>query len=192
MDISLFSRTNKSDLYIFIDKIMIVSVGVLLMTLAAKVQIPFWPVPMTLHTFAVMAFALMLGPQMSLTIFTTYLAVGAVGAPVFSGSPERGIGLAYMMGPTGGYLAGYWLAAWLTGLIGHGRGLAMHLVASFAGLALVYAAGLAWLAFFVPGATLLTVGLMPFIGGDVAKCVLAALIASQWPSKAKRQQETEQ
>nr|WP_267967313.1 biotin transporter BioY [Agrobacterium vitis] len=162
------------------------------MTLAAKVQIPFWPVPMTLHTFAVMAFALILGPQLSLTIFTTYLAVGAVGTPVFSGSPERGIGLAYMMGPTGGYLAGYWLAAWLTGMIGHGRGLVMRLVANFAGLALVYAAGLTWLAFFVPAATLLGVGLMPFIGGDVVKCVLAALIASQWPSKAKRLQETEQ
>ncbi|MCE6073867.1 biotin transporter BioY [Agrobacterium vitis] len=192
MNISLLSQANKNKFSIFIDKIIVVSAGVLLMTLAAKVQIPFWPVPMTLHTFAVMAFALMLGPQMSLTIFTTYLAVGTVGAPVFSGSPERGIGLAYMMGPTGGYLAGYWLAAWLTGLIGHGRGLAMRLVASFAGLALVYTAGLVWLAFFVPAATLLTVGFMPFIGGDVVKCVLAALIASQWPSKAKRQQETEQ
>ncbi|MCF1463786.1 biotin transporter BioY [Agrobacterium vitis] len=192
MDISLLSRTNKNKFSIFIDKIIVVSAGVLLMTLAAKVQIPFWPVPMTLHTFAVMAFALMLGPQMSLTIFTTYLAVGAVGAPVFSGSPERGIGLAYMMGPTGGYLAGYWLAAWLTGMIGHGRGLVMRLVANFAGLALVYAAGLAWLAFFVPAATLLAVGLLPFLGGDLVKCVLAALIASQWPSKAKRLQETEQ
>ena len=86
-----------------------------LITLAAKVQVPFWPVPMTLHTLAVMMIALIGGPRVAVGAMATYLAAGAAGLPVFSGSPERGIGLAYMVGPTGGYLLGFLPAAWIAG-----------------------------------------------------------------------------
>lgn len=153
----------------------VVIAGVVLMVLAAKTQIPFWPVPMTLHTFAVMAFAVALGPQMAVSIVAAYLAVGAAGLPVFSGSPERGIGLAYLLGPTGGYLAGYLAASWLVGTLARGRRLAGQLVAMLVALALVYSAGLAWLALFVPASQLAAVGLWPFLPGDLLKlCVVAA------------------
>ncbi|MGX1786262.1 biotin transporter BioY [Bosea sp. NPDC055332] len=149
--------------------------GVALMVLAAKTQIPFWPVPMTLHTLAVMAFAVALGPQMAVSIVAAYLAVGAAGLPVFSGSPERGIGLAYLLGPTGGYLAGYLAASWLVGMLARGRGVLGQLLAMLVGLALVYVAGLAWLALFVPVSQLAAVGLWPFLLGDLLKlCVVAA------------------
>jgi len=152
--------------------------GAALITLGAKVQIPFWPVPMTLHTLAVFLIAAALGPRFGLAAMAAYLGAGAIGLPVFSGTPERGIGLAYMAGPTGGYLAGYLLAAGLIGWLAAGRGWMGRALAMLAGLVVVYAAGLAWLAVFVPAPKLLAAGLTPFILGDLVKIALAATLLS--------------
>lgn len=152
--------------------------GAVLMTLAAKVQIPFWPVPMTLHTMAVMAFAVAFGPRVAVAIFSAYLAAGMAGLPVFSGTPERGIGLAYMAGPTGGYLLGYLLASWAVGAMAQGGGFVRRLAAMLAGLAIVYACGIAWLAQFVPADRLISAGIVPFIPADLAKIAVVALAAN--------------
>lgn len=152
--------------------------GAALITIGAKVQIPFWPVPMTLHTLAICLVAARLGPRLGLAAMTAYLGAGALGLPVFSGTPERGIGLAYMMGPTGGYLAGYLLATPLIGTLARGRGWLGMAAAMGAGLALVYAVGLAWLALFVPIPKLLAAGLTPFVLGDLLKVALAATLVS--------------
>ncbi|PYB73333.1 biotin transporter BioY [Rhizobium wuzhouense] len=155
-------------------RIAIVIVGAALMTLAAKTQVPFWPVPMTLQVVAVMGFAVLLGPRLATGICLAYLAAGAAGLPVFSGSPERGIGLAYMMGPTGGYLAGFLIVSWLVGALSSGRGLIGQIGAMLAGLVVVYACGLAWLAIYVPAAKLLAAGLLPFLPGDIVKIAVVA------------------
>src|ERR1700712_1741081 len=97
--------------------------GVALLTISAKIQVPFWPVPLNLQSMAVMALALGVGPPLAVATFTAYLAAGASGLPVFAGSPERGLGLLYMAGPTGGYLIGMLAASWLTGWVGAGRGM---------------------------------------------------------------------
>ncbi|KXG88056.1 biotin transporter BioY [Agrobacterium bohemicum] len=149
--------------------------GVALMTLAAKVQIPFWPVPMTLHSMAALGFAVVLGPRMATAIFVGYLAAGAAGLPVFSGTPERGIGIAYMMGPTGGYLAGYLVACGLTGWLAAGKGVIGRFGAMLAGLGVVYALGIAWLALYVPADKLLAAGVLPFLMGDLVKIGIVAL-----------------
>lgn len=161
-----------------------IPIGVVLMTLAAKLQLPFWPVPMTLHTMAVMGFALFLGPRLAVSICLAYLAAGAAGLPVFSGMPERGIGLAYMMGPTGGYLAGFLLASALVGTLAQGRTFLGRFAAMLAGLALVYACGLAWLALFVPAAKLLSVGILPFLLGDLLKIAVLALASLALPRRS--------
>ena len=162
--------------------------GALLITLGAKIQIPFWPVPMTLHTPAVFFLAATLGPRLGLAAVLAYLGAGALGLPVFSGTPERGIGLAYMAGPTGGYLAGYLLAAPLTGKLAQGRGALGRFLAMVAGLAVVYAAGLAWLTAFVPAPKLLAAGFTPFILGDLVKLALASgLITALTRLKARAQ-----
>lgn len=160
--------------------LMIVA-GVALMTLAAKTQVPFWPVPMTLHTLAVMGFAVALGPRMACGIFIAYLATGAAGLPVFSGSPERGIGLAYMIGPTGGYLAGFLLASWLTGWLAQNGTLLRRVFAMLAGLVVVYACGMTWLVAFVPAAKALSVGVAPFILGDLVKIGVVAAASMLLP-----------
>ena len=134
---------------------------------------------MTLHTLAVFFLAATLGPRLGFAAMAAYLAAGALGIPVFSGTPERGIGLAYMAGPTGGYLAGYLLGAGLTGWLAQGRGLIGRFLAMLAGLAVGYALGLAWLALYVPTQGLLAAGLTPFLLGDLVKLALASgLIAA--------------
>ena len=156
--------------------------GAALMTLAAKVQIPFWPVPMTLHTMAVMAFAVAFGPRIAVAIFLAYLAAGAVGLPVFSGSPERGIGLAYMAGPTGGYLLGYLIASWLVGMLAHGKGTVGRVMAMLAGMVPIYLVGVAWLAAYVPASQLLAVGVTPFLVGDLVKIGVVAAAGMVLPT----------
>lgn len=162
--------------------ILIIMAGAAIMTVSAKIQIPFWPVPMTLHTLAVMGFAVAFGPRLAVSIFLTYLVAGAVGLPVFSGSPERGIGMAYMVGPTGGYLAGYHGASWLVASLAFKRGVVGCIGAMLAGLGLIYGAGIAWLALFVPGAQLVNLGIMPFLVGDLLKIALVAIGVSVIPA----------
>jgi biotin transport system substrate-specific component len=133
---------------------------------------------MTLHTVSVFLVAIALGPRLGVAAMVAYLGAGAVGLPVFSGTPARGIGIAYIVGPTGGYLLGYLIASGLVGWLAAGRGWAGQVLSMLAGLAVVYVAGLAWLALFVPAPKLLAAGLSPFLLGDVVKVLLVATLMS--------------
>ncbi|GEO81157.1 biotin transporter BioY [Pararhodospirillum oryzae] len=164
----------------------IVILGVALITLCAKLHVPFWPVPMTLHTLAVMGLAVALGPRLATATFFAYLAAGAAGLPVFSGTPERGIGLAYMVGPTGGYLLGYWAASWLTGVLARNRGLVGMTLAMLAGLGVTYAIGLPWLGFYVPVDKIIPLGFTPFILGDLINIAMVTVGVALLPSRLRR------
>ncbi len=146
-----------------------------LIALGAKVQVPFWPVPMTLQTLAVLVIAAGLGPRLGLAAMGAYMAAGLAGLPVFAGSPERGLGLAYLAGPTTGFLIGMALSMIVTGALAQGRGLGMRAVAMLAGTVAIYTPGLIWLSAFVPADRLLAVGVAPFILGDMVKIALGAL-----------------
>lgn len=146
-----------------------------LIALGAKVQVPFWPVPMTLQTLAVLVIAAGLGPRLGLAAMGAYMAAGLAGLPVFAGSPERGLGLAYLAGPTTGFLIGMALSMIVTGALAQGRGLGMRAVAMLAGTVAIYVPGLIWLSTFVPADRLLAVGVAPFILGDMVKIALGAL-----------------
>ena len=161
----------------------VILLGVTLITLCAKIRVPSWPVPMTLHTLAVMSIALAAGPRLAMATFTAYLMAGAAGLPVFSGTPERGIGLAYMVGPTGGYLLGYLVASWVSGAMAQGRGTPGRIGAMLAGLAITYAAGLLWLIKFVPVGEVVALGFMPFILGDLINIAMVALVARALPRR---------
>ena len=91
--------------------------GSIALWVSAKVQIPFLPVPMTLQTLVVLIIGMAYGWRLGAATVALYLAQGAVGLPVFAGTPEKGIGLAYMIGPTGGYLVGFLLAAMAVGCL---------------------------------------------------------------------------
>src|SRR6266404_5697542 len=94
---------------------LLVVAGVLLLTLSAKIQIPLWPVPMTMQTYVILVIGMAYGTRMATVTVLGYLIAGAIGLPVFAGTPEKGLGLPYMLGPTGGYLIGFLLATLLMG-----------------------------------------------------------------------------
>jgi biotin transport system substrate-specific component len=152
--------------------------GSALLTLSAKIQVPFYPVPMTMQTLVVLLIGMAFGARLGVATVALYLAEGAVGLPVFAGTPEKGIGLAYMMGPTGGYLLGFVLAAAIAGWIVERRrdaaGLALAVVA---GSIAIYAPGVLWLAGLVGFAKALEFGVVPFLWGDLLKAGLAFALA---------------
>ena len=160
--------------------LLLVMAGSLLLTISAKVQVPFYPVPLSMQTFVAIGLGLALGPVRGTAAVVFYLMQGAAGIPVFAGTPQQGIGMAYMMGPTGGYLLGFVLAAFVAGLfarIGFDRNPVTAMVAALVAGAVIYLPGLAWLGLFTGyGETLLAAGLYPFVLGDVAKALLAALV----------------
>ncbi|WP_114086447.1 biotin transporter BioY [Thalassospira profundimaris] len=157
---------------------LIMVAGIAVLTASAKVTLPFWPVPMTLQTLAVMAIALTVGPRLACATLFGYLAAGAAGLPVFAGTPERGIGLAYMVGPTGGYMLGYLVASWLVGTYARGRSVLARFGIMMAAMIPVYGLGLAWLAVYVPLHQVVAYGFSPFILGDALKIALVALASA--------------
>ena len=165
--------------------------GSLLLWASAKVSVPFWPVPMTMQVFAVLLLGLGLGARLAVASVVLYLAQGAMGLPVFQGTPEKGIGLLYMFGPTGGFLAGFIAAAFVTGLAadrGFARGPVGATLAGLAGVALIYGLGLLWLGTLLGwDKPVLAWGFWPFILGDLVKVVLAGLlIGGVWRSVEQR------
>jgi biotin transport system substrate-specific component len=157
-------------------KFVLVLAGSALIALAAQVRIPlpFSPVPVTGQTFAVLLVAAALG-RLGLASVIAYLIEGAIGLPVFAGGT---FGVATIVGPTGGYLIGFALAAAIVGSAAE-RGWDRHLLTALAAMLLgevaIYLCGLPWLARFVPAGRVLDLGLFPFIPGDLFKMVLVAL-----------------
>ena len=154
--------------------------GSLLLYASAKIQVPFYPVPITMQTFAVLVIGLAYGARLGGATVLFYLAQGAAGLPVFAGTPEKGLGLAYMAGPTGGYLLGFLLAAFLVGWLaerGWDRTVLRTLAAMAAGMAVIYLPGILWLGTLVGwDKPVLDWGLIPFLPGEVFKVALAAAV----------------
>lgn len=156
--------------------------GSLILWASAKISVPFWPVPMTLQTGAVVLLAAAYGWRLGLATVVLYLLEGAVGIPVFEGTPAKGIGLAYMVGTTGGYLIGFAVAAAVVGWLAE-RGFERNPIKLFGGMVLgdafVFALGLLWLGTVVGwDKPVLEWGLYPFILGDLVKLALAACLVS--------------
>lgn len=166
-------------------KAVVVGLGVALLTLASKVQVPFWPVPMTLQVLAVLMIGATAGARLGGATVLAWLGLGALGAPVFA----TGAGLAYMVGPTGGYLAGFLAAALVVGSLadrGQGRTIGSALLMLLAGVVIIYALGLGWLAGIIGAEKAITAGLMPFIPAEVLKVALGtAILTAAW-KQAKR------
>jgi biotin transport system substrate-specific component len=154
-------------------------IGSLLLTASAKAQFPMWPVPMTMQSFVVLVLGMAYGTRLAAATVALYLMQGALGLPVFAGTPEKGIGIAYMAGPTGGYLAGFLVAAAAMGWLaerGWDRTLVWSVAAMTVGTVLLFACGVSWLAVLIGWETAVAAGLMPFLIGSVLKLALAALI----------------
>ena len=155
---------------IFLGKTLALSAAI---AVAAHVQVPFWPVPMTLQTMAVMGIASLFGAQLGIAAMAAYLVEGALGLPVFAG----GVGAQVLVGPTAGYLVGFVVAA---GLVGAARGGLMRAAAILAGTVAIYGFGVAWLATFIGFEKAVAAGMTPFLLGDAVKGALV------WAASALR------
>ena len=159
---------------------VLIGAGIVAMVLAAKLRVPMWPVPMTLQTLAVLLIGTTFGARLGMMTLLGYLALGAAGVAVFAGESA---GLAYMTGPTAGYLVGFAVAAGLMGLLAR-RGLDRSMAAMagmmLAGSAVIYTFGLGWMSvLFVADkgfGWVLQYGMLNFLAGDLIKLAIAVLL----------------
>ncbi len=159
-------------------KAWLIIAAVALLTLSAKIQIPLWPVPITMQTYVVLVIGMGYGTRLGLLAVGSYIALGALGMPVFAGTPAQGVGMPYLLGPTGGYLIGFLAAAAVCGMLaerGWDRRFATSIVAMTLGHALIFAFGIAWLATLVGFERAIKLGFTPFIFGTVLKTALASI-----------------
>lgn len=160
--------------------VVLAFIGSILLTISAKVHLPFYPVPMTMQTLVVLGLGMALGSRLGAGAVMLYMAEGAMGLPVFSGTPEKGMGVAYMMGPTGGYLLGFVVAAWATGFLaerGWDRGVFSTAGAMVIGNGIIYALGLLWLGSILGwDKPIIEWGMTPFLLADATKILLAVII----------------
>jgi biotin transport system substrate-specific component len=157
--------------------LLLALLGSALLTISAKLEVPFYPVPMTMQTLAVLVLGMSFGARLGAATVLLYLAEGAVGLPVFAGTPELGIGIAYMMGPTGGYLAGFVLSAAITGWLTERRHDWPALVlAVAAGSIVVFIPGVLWLAQLIGFEQSIAHGLAPFVWGTLLKGAIAVAL----------------
>lgn len=153
--------------------------GTLLLTVSAKTKVMLGPVDISMQTLAIFLIAAVFGMRLGVATLLLYMAEGAAGLPVFQGAPERGIGLAYMMGTTGGYLVGFVVAAAIVGWAadrGWDRSVPKFSVAVLTAGVAILAFGFAWLAVLVGPANAWQFGVVPFIVGDLIKVGIASLI----------------
>ncbi len=160
--------------------LLVLALSNVLLIASAKVTIPLGPIPLSMQTLAVVMIGAVCGTKLGLAAIFLYLFEGALGAPVFAGTPAKGIGLAYMVGPTGGYLLGFILASMWCGYT-YQKGwmqkihlLLMHICIAFS---LIYIPGLLWLGQIIGwDKPILEFGFYPFLLGDALKLILAVVL----------------
>jgi len=170
-----------------IGAVLLVIAGTAVLAIAAKIKVPFWPVPMTLQTLAIMAIAAAYGSRLAVITVVAYLAEGLIGLPVFTNTPPSIAGPAYFLGPTGGFLIGFIALAFIVGIAAD-RGWSRSFARLFAAMVVadiaVFVLGFVWLTWFAAlssgasglgAATAFSAGVAPFLLADLLKIVLAAL-----------------
>jgi biotin transport system substrate-specific component len=187
----------KGDVARLASNLVTVVLGTLLITICAKINVPVWPVPVTLQSFAIAALAAAFGLRIGVATVALYLLEGAAGLPVFAGASA---GIPYLMGPTGGFLIGFLLLAAIVGYAADrgasGKPLALF-AAMLVGDAALFVLGFAWLLFMAGQAqwidqanvvaSAFAKAVQPFIVWDILKMALAALtVTGAWKLFSKR------
>ena len=160
--------------------LIIIFFGSILLAISAKIKIPFYPVPMTMQTFVVMLLGISLGYKIALTTIGLYLLEGILGIPVFSNSPERGVGLSYFTGPTMGYLIGFLSAGFLASLIHKNDNFLIIFTKLIISVSTIYLLGVLWLGTLIGwDQPIFTIGVMPFLLAEVFKICLLTILTKK-------------
>ena len=163
-----------------IKSLLAIVLGSVALTISAKIKIPFYPVPMTMQTFVVLFLGISLGYKIGLATIGLYLIEGIAGLPVFSNSPEKGVGLLYFTGPTMGYLIGFLTACYLSSMIKFEDGFFVVLGKLILATSTIYILGLLWLGTLIGwDKPILALGAKPFLLAEIFKIAILALLVKK-------------
>ena len=150
-------------------------IGSLILAISSKIKIPFYPVPMTMQTLVVLIIGIGFGWKLGLATIFTYLFEGAIGLPVFAGTPEKGIGIIYMIGPTGGYLFGFIFSVFIAGFVNLNRNIFVKFLLISLSIFVIYVAGVPWLAYLAGWEIAYVWGIKNFVLAEIFKISILAL-----------------
>ena len=157
-----------------VKNLFIALMGTILLAISAKIKIPFYPVPMTMQTLVVLLIGIGFGWKLGVLTITLYLFEGIIGLPVFSGTPEKGIGLIYFTGPTMGYLIGFLVATFLAGKYNYSNNLIINFLKLSLATSFIYILGMLWLGSLIGwDKPIFEFGAKPFLLAELFKILLA-------------------
>ena len=162
-----------------IKSIFAIIVGSIALTISAKIKIPFYPVPMTMQTFVVVLIGITLGWKLGLATIFAYLFEGIIGLPVFAGTPEKGLGISYMIGPTGGYLVGFIFSVFIAGFVNLNKNIFIKFSIISLAVFVIYLAGVPWLAYLKGWEVAYIWGIKNFMLAEIFKISILVLSAEK-------------
>tara|TARA_Y100000389_G_scaffold184665_1_gene203332 strand:+ start:71 stop:622 length:552 start_codon:yes stop_codon:yes gene_type:complete len=159
---------------------VLIFLGTIVLTISAKIKIPFYPVPMTMQTFVVLFLGLAFGYKIGLATVGVYLLEGIIGIPVFSNSPEKGVGLVYFTGPTMGYLIGFLSAVFFSGYLNFKKNIFIVFTKLIFSVSTIYLFGALWLGTLIGwDKPILKLGVTPFLLAELFKICLLTILAKK-------------
>ena len=164
----------------FIKYVFLALIGSIILAISSKIKIPFYPVPMTMQTLIVLVIGIGFGWKLGSATVSLYLFEGIIGLPVFSGTPEKGIGLIYFTGPTMGYLIGFLVAAYISGKFNYDNNLVKNFLKLMLATSFIYILGMSWLGSLIGwDKPIFQLGAQPFLLAELLKILIATLAINQ-------------
>ena len=155
-------------------------IGSIVLAVSSKIKIPFYPVPMTMQTFVVLMIGIIFGWKLGLATVSLYLFEGIIGLPVFSGTPENGLGLVYFTGPTMGYLLGFLVAVYISGKFDYDSNIIKNFLKLLLATSFIYFLGMTWLGNLIGwDKPIFQLGAQPFLLAELFKIIIATLAIHQ-------------
>ena len=155
-------------------------IGTIILAISSKIKIPFYPVPMTMQTLVILIIGIGFGWKLGIATVALYLFEGIIGLPVFSGTPEKGIGLIYFTGPTMGYLLGFLVAVYFSGRFVYDNNVAKNFLKLFFATSLIYILGMIWLGSLIGwDKPIFQLGAQPFLLAELFKILIATFAINQ-------------
>ena len=163
-----------------IKSLLIIFLGSIVLAISAKIKIPFYPVPMTMQTFVVLFLGIGFGYKIAISAIGLYLIEGILGLPVFSNSPERGVGLTYFVGPTMGYLLGFLSASFFASFIKVDDNYLMIFIKLVLSVSSIYILGVLWLGTLIGwNKPIFELGVAPFLIAEIFKIALLTILTKK-------------
>ena len=160
--------------------LFIALIGSIILAISSKIKIPFYPVPMTMQTLVVLIIGIGFGWKLGIATIALYLFEGIIGLPVFSGTPEKGVGLIYFTGPTMGYLIGFLITVYISGKFLYDNNFAKNFFKLLFATSFIYILGMGWLGSLIGwDKPIFLLGAQPFLLAELFKVLIATFAINQ-------------